>query len=407
MPTFINISFLCLLAALAQPNLASQIPSGYIAVPLIRNSQFLAYLAQISVGTPPQKEYLLVDTGSSTISFYESRSTFCNLPREPCAEYGSYDNISSSTSTFKAPFFNDGLIDYGSGDYLTDSIGLGGVSTPNITFGYITRVSYPERIYGSAASILGLGLTCSGSDAGPSCGGEGPYLLPQLKNASTIDRMAVNIYLGPENPNVTNAEMILGGAYDEAKLGGELFTVDMIDPHSFLSNRYTNWVNVTSIEAEVNGETAKVAFGPGPSSQGKPHVVDTGNPYWALPTSIFSLISSNFGGLSATTSSGTYAVDCKYRDQKNVNGSITVTFGSAGKIDVPLHTLITDFGNGTCTTAVENYEGGSLGDLFLRNTYSIFDQESFTLSLAQVKHTTERHIVSYPKGGFKVAEERY
>ncbi|KAL2066143.1 hypothetical protein VTL71DRAFT_2214 [Oculimacula yallundae] len=404
MPTFINTSLLCVLAALAQPNLASQIASGYVTVPLIRNSQLLAYLAEFSVGTPPQKNYLKVDTGSPTISFYESRSDFCNLPRAPCAEYGSYDNTSSSTSKYKAPFFNNGLISFGSGDFLTDTIGVGGVSMSNITVGHLTKVGRPERIYGSAASIAGFGLTCSEGEKGPSCTEDGAYLLPQLKNTSTIDRMAVNFYLGPEDNNVTNAEMILGAAYDEAKLGGELFTIDMVDPASFLSNQGTNWVNVTAIEAEVDGITAKVTYGSGSLSEGMPYGVDTGAPYWGLSASLFSLVSSKFGGLNAQTSFGTYLVDCKYGHQENANGSIAVTFGSAGKIEVPLHTLVTDFGNGTCTTAVGNYESRLLGDIFLRNTYSIFDQESFTVSLAQVKHTEERRIVPYPEGGFKVAK---
>jgi hypothetical protein len=80
----------------------------------------------------------------------------------------------------------------------------------------------------------------------------------------------------------------------------------------------------------------------------------------------------------------TYMVDCKYRDPANSDGNITVQFAQGGKVYVPFHTLVTGFGNGTCVTAMNNGTSKLLGDPFLRNTYSIFDQESFTVSLAQV-----------------------
>jgi hypothetical protein len=55
---------------------------------------------------------------------------------------------------------------------------------------------------------------------------------------------------------------------------------------------------------------------------------------------------------------------------------------------------------------MNNGTSNLLGDPFLRNTYSIFDQEGFTMSLAQVKHTTERDIVAVPEGGFRPAGQR-
>lgn len=102
-----------------------------------------------------------------------------------------------------------------------------------------------------------------------------------------------------------------------------------------------------------------------------------------------------------------YPVDCKYKDPKNAPGCLTVHFGHAGKIEVPLHELVTSFGNGTCNAAIASGSAVSanFGDPFLRNGYFIFDQEDFTVTMAQAKHTAKRDIVSYPSGGFKVAED--
>ena len=94
--------------------------------------------------------------------------------------------------------------------------------------------------------FAGLSLECD-RDA-TKCESQGPYLLPQLKKAASINHMATSIYLGPDDANVTNAQMILGAAYDKAKVEGDIFTVEMVDPYSLdLTSGQTNKANVTSL----------------------------------------------------------------------------------------------------------------------------------------------------------------
>lgn len=71
-------------------------PAGTIATSLFRGADLSAYFAQFSVGTPPQKEWLLIDTGSPTISFFASQGTFCDESTKPCTYYGAFDNLTSS-----------------------------------------------------------------------------------------------------------------------------------------------------------------------------------------------------------------------------------------------------------------------------------------------------------------------
>jgi hypothetical protein len=249
-------------------------------------------------------------------------------------------------------------------------------------------------------------LTCQGN--GPRCHeGAGPYLLPQLKTASTINKAAVSIYLGPNQPKDTNSEIIFGAAYDKAKIDGALFTVKMVDPFdSDLTEDSTNYVNVTSIEANIAGKHAEQAYGAGSIGEGLPYLLDTGNSHWYMPPNIYNLVAPALGIKNTTEMVNfVYPVDCKYKDPKNAPGCLTVHFGHAGKIEVPLHELVTSFGNGTCNAAIASGSAVSanFGDPFLRNGYFIFDQEDFTVTMGQAKHTAERDIVSYPSGGFKVA----
>jgi candidapepsin len=236
----------------------------------------------------------------------------------------------------------------------------------------------------------------------------GPYLLAQLKNASSINRRSVSVYLGNGISSKGSSQLILGGFYDKAKMASQPFTVAMVDPYSqALANGETNSVNVTQIEVVVNGN--KTTFNPGPAPDiGQPTLLDTGNPEWILPTPVFAAVVAGLGNPTERNYTGArpLIVDCKYRSAEYADGHVTTTFGSAGKIQVPLHSLVDKFSDGTCGTHLYEVDvsngTSSFGAPWLRSVYAIFDQEALTVTLAQSKHTHEEHFVALPKGGFKV-----
>jgi candidapepsin len=236
----------------------------------------------------------------------------------------------------------------------------------------------------------------------------GPYLLAQLKNASSINRRSVSVYLGNGISSKGSSQLILGGFYDKAKMASKPFTVAMVDPYSqALANGETNSVNVTQIEVVVNGN--KTTFNPGPAPDiGQPTLLDTGNPEWILPTPVFAAVVAGLGNPTERNYTGArpLIVDCKYRSAEYADGHVTTTFGSAGKIQVPLHSLVDKFSDGTCGTHLYEVDvsngTSSFGAPWLRSVYAIFDQEALTVTLAQSKHTHKEHFVALPRGGFKV-----
>jgi candidapepsin len=154
-----------------------------------------------------------------------------------------------------------------------------------------------------------------------------------------IDRSSVSIYLGADDHDVANAEMVLGGSYDKAKLGRELFTMEMVDPHSVcLTNTATNSVNVTSIEGVSDGKTVK---SDSPTSEGTPFLLDTEAPLVERTLRHLQSYFDRLWWIEAMTLHYTYMVDCKYRDPANSDGNITVQFAQGGKVYVPFHTLVT------------------------------------------------------------------
>jgi hypothetical protein len=254
--------------------------------------------------------------------------------------------------------------------------------------------------------VTGLSLECGFT--GPKCTDRASsYMLPELKNASKINYLATSLYLGPDDKQAANAQMLLGGAYDKAKIDGDLITMPMVDPfNQQLTGGQTNVANVTSIEIVVGtgkkSKTTKETYGK--KDVGVPVLLDSGTASFYLTDKTLAPIYHAFGGSGDPPFGKQYLdVDCKYADPKRTDGYVLVEFGCAGKIKVPFNALVSKFPTGKCGTFIAS-RGDSLaifGDPFLRSVYSIFDQEKFTISLGQVKHTSAQNIVPFPKGGFK------
>lgn len=175
------------------------------------------------------------------------------------------------TSIYAGPGFSDTLADFGGGDFLNDTVAVGGVSVQQMYFGYLNRYAFaPAQVSNPTETVAGLAINCQAA-AISSCKLAGPYLLPQLKNASAIYHMAVSFYLGPENANNTGSTMILGGAYDKAKMAGKPITLKMTDS----ARGQTNNVNVTTLSVVTGGKVIRETFGD--ADVGQPVLMDTGN----------------------------------------------------------------------------------------------------------------------------------
>ncbi|PNP74364.1 hypothetical protein FNYG_12413 [Fusarium nygamai] len=392
-------------AAVAFPSIAAagKTPAGVISVPLSRDAGLTAYYAKLQVGTPPQTEYLKIDTGSPRYSFLDPRNEVCKKQGNNCKTFGTFNNRTSKTSRYAGPDFADALGYVGTGDYLTDTIIIGGVSTKNMYFGMTSDYSFPDKLSGDINTILGLSLECG--YAGPKCTDRvSSYFLPELKNASKINYLASSLYLGPDDKKAANARMLLGGAYDKAKIDGDLITVPMVDPfNNDLTGGQTNVVNVTSVEVFLTKGNNRTKETYGKKNVGLPVLLDTGVASWYLTDKTMPPILRAFGAKEQPFGQQYFVVDCKYADSKRNDGYIAVEFGVHGTIKVPLHGVVTKFSDGTCGVfaASRGYPVSIFGDPFLRNVYSIFDQEKFSISMGKVKHTAEENIVPFPKGGFK------
>ncbi|KAF2206908.1 hypothetical protein CERZMDRAFT_52295 [Cercospora zeae-maydis SCOH1-5] len=380
-------------------------PAGSIVLPLFRDSGLDAYYAELFVGTPPQRNILKVDSGSPMYGFIDPRNPVCNRSDKPCTADAVFDNTTSSTCFYQRPGFTNFLANVGQGDYLNDTIAFADVTVEHLSFGYISSFGQPSYVTAPLRNVVGFSLDCQ--FGGPSCIGQGGYFLPQLRNASVINHIASSWYLSTDDLEKENPYVILGGFYDQSKVSGTQFTLQMVDPfNAALTGSQTNSVNVTGMKVVSDSNTTSGTYGnPG---EGVPVLLDNGVASFYMPQNIFDAFYAGVGGDPSKVQLGDQhpVVDCSYRDASTSSGYVEVEFSATGSIQVPFHAMVSQLADGTCAT----FAGGRgpypsiFGDTFLRSVYLILDQENFTVTLSQVQHTLEQNIVPFPEGGFKVGK---
>jgi hypothetical protein len=128
------------------------------------------------------------------IGFENSNSVLCTRVDSTCCLYGSYDNITSTTSSYVGNNYSDFLHDYGYGSYVDDTIRFANQTVPSSP--WAPRIRFTRYcIYGPASGILALGGECINSAACDDC----PTFVGQLYDQEILRTRTFSIYLEPDN----------------------------------------------------------------------------------------------------------------------------------------------------------------------------------------------------------------
>lgn len=113
---------------------------------LTHSYQESLYYCNVTLGTPKQSLRLVLDTGSSDLWTNAPNSTLCESQNDVCSSSGTYDSSSSSTYKFVNSDFNISYADSSgaSGDYVTDTLHIGGAAIKDFQFG-VGYTSSSER----------------------------------------------------------------------------------------------------------------------------------------------------------------------------------------------------------------------------------------------------------------------
>lgn len=326
---------------------------------IIKDYSNAQYFGTVEIGTPPQSFQVIFDTGSSNLWVPKVGCTHCGLPF--ISHKSKYDDSKSSTYVADGADFN---IQYGSGSvsgfFSRDDVTLADdIVIENVEFAEVADAGGLGMAYsiGKFDGILGMGFTSI------SVGGV-PTIFEEAIKQNKVDQPVFAFYLGDNE----DGELTFGG-YDASKFEGDLKYVDL--------EAATYWeIALDSIEA---GDYKK------DSADGKiTAIVDSGTSLMTGPRAEITKLAKSVGATPNIV--GEYTVDCaKVPDLPDV----VFTIGGT-EYSIPGPKTVMQAGN-TCLFAFMALDIPApgpqwiLGDVFMREYYTVFNYHDKTIGFAKAK----------------------
>ncbi|UNI22933.1 hypothetical protein JDV02_008777 [Purpureocillium takamizusanense] len=336
----------------------------------LENRSDVAYYAQLSIGTPPQKVFAQLDTGSFELWVNPNCSGLPGTDRRFCLAIGRYDPANSSTAVVSEVGTS---LRYGIGSanitYVLDDISLGGggaTTMKRVQFG-VAKTSENQF-----AGILGLGY-----GRGLNTGYDN--FVDQLALQKVTSTKAFSVALGSKDEG---QGIVVFGGVDTSKFAGRLAPLPIIPRDKSPDGVARYWVTMKGMRHLAADGTATDLL-PQPASSGSNNnnkqgsmsvFLDTGATLTLLPPAVA-------GGLAAAMGSktmdlnGFYIVDCALAGR---NGSVDFAFEGV-TVRVPYRELIREVSARPpmCYLGVMPSETFALlGDTFLRSAYVVFDLDA-------------------------------
>lgn len=355
-----------------QPHKRDQLRRRGTVTATLDNEETL-YFINATLGTPAQSLRLHLDTGSSDLWVNTASSTQCSQTSKPCDFAGTYDANSSSTYEFVGSWFNISYVDGSgaAGDYVTDTIAVGGTSLSDFQFG----VGYTSS---SSQGILGLGYPVNEVQVGRAQLSSYDNLPARLASDGTIASNAFSLWL---NDLDAGTGQILFGGVDAARFEGELHTLPVQREGSLYAEFLITLTGVSLGDTAVAQDQALAVL------------LDSGSSLTYLPDSVTEAI---YDQVSAhyDSSEGVAYVACDLATSSL--GPLGFNFTSP-VINVTMAELVLDVyttsgkrprlsgGAEACLFGIAPAGEGSsvLGDTFLRSAYVVYDLDNDEISLAQ------------------------
>ncbi|KAK6484929.1 gastricsin-like [Huso huso] len=323
------------------------------------NYKDMAYFGQISVGTPPQSFSVHFDTGSTHLWI---NSVYCKS--EACTMHHLFNPEASSTYHSNGEPFS---VHYGTGSLTGvigyDTVSLQGLKVTNQEIGL--SINEPGNHFARPLhdGIMGMAFKQPG--------GMTPIVDTMIQE-NLLEEPIFAFYL--TNSPGHGSEVVFGGV-DPTHYTGEIHWVP-VAPGS-------HWQLVMESFEIDHQET-------GWCSDGCSAIVDTGTSLLTCPPQFVNELYQKIG--AQANEYGDYVVDCN-----NLNNLPTLTFimnGAHLHLEPSFYTLVYHLNTGEkyCRLGIEGsheeYRDGqpfwTLGDIFIRQFYTVFDQGNTQVGFAKV-----------------------
>ncbi|XP_040837825.1 pepsin II-4-like [Ochotona curzoniae] len=308
------------------------------------------YFGTISIGTPPQEFTVIFDTGSSNLWV---PSTYCSSLA--CAFHKRFNPDDSSTYQATSETLS---ITYGTGSMTGilgyDTVKVGSIEDTHQIFGLSETEPGTTFMFAPFDGILGLGYpSISSSGATP--------VFDNMWNEGLLSQDLFSVYLSSDDEK---GSLVMFGGIDSSYYTGHLNWVPVT---------YEGYWQFTLDSVTINGKAIACAD----SCQA---IIDTGTSLLAGPTSAISKIQSYIGASNSEGTISCSAIDSLPEIVFTINGV---------KHPLPAKAYILEE-DGACSSGFEgmNLDTSSgelwiLGDVFIREYFTVFDRANNKLGLAK------------------------
>lgn len=333
----------------------SLLQSGSAVIDLY-NFDDAQYYGQVYLGTPKQSFLVLFDTGSSNLW----------VPSSTCKNCGAHNKFTDTDSSTYIANGTDFFIEYGTGElkgYLSsDILNIGNLST-RVTFGEATDepgLTFKEAKFDG---ICGLGFRDIAVD-----NVDPPFYV--LEQAGLLNQFVFTFYL--QSNDQRDGELMIGDI-DDTHYTGNLWYTPLI---------HETYYMIALAGATMSGSSITTV---------QKAIVDSGTSLLVGPTADVAAVAKIVG--ATEVESGEYSLDCKTTLPDLVftlgSGSATQSFtvpGDVWKIKVCDFDVICECLLGMAGMDIPDRDGGPfwiLGDVFIREFFTVFDMGNLRLGFAE------------------------
>ncbi|KAK9479957.1 aspartic peptidase domain-containing protein [Lipomyces japonicus] len=364
-----------------------QLQSKRASIGISRKSA--VYTVDVAVGTPPQMQTLLVDTGSSDVVIYSASSDQCLLSDWGCS--GGYNPIASSTYEKIDHQFSFGFANHSNtiaGSFVKDDLILEGLVVYDQEFALVESSLLDFDI----AGVLGLGFKSrQQSDF------KYETVISNLHNQKSINQGHVfSLYLGSRHDqnnklNLPNASLDLG-YLDPAKYAGDQMT--------FMPCKSTDNFSVQVSDIRFINKNNKFFQHGGSTSNNFASLellLDSGTIGIILPDNIADQIASSISiDAEYDLSLPGYRIPCNSMFKSRSSLEFDFMIDYEGKNIKTIKVALPELGrrlqiqNEMCVLDIVRQStygiGNILGTAFMSSVYATFDMEHHRVGLAQAAY---------------------
>lgn len=349
----------------ASESLRRRADDAVVDMDVDKHGQTIAYWANFTIGTPPQKLYSELDTGSADLLVLTDEIEVCKNKSECVGNVFSTGKSRTLQWVDSEPEVSGafGSGETWSGYYANDTFTYGDATIDGLQF--VATTEYNNTV-SNINSVFGIGLPALENAVDKYA--NLPYA---LRNAGHINTAAYSLWLDSDQ----SGQLLFGGV-NKAKYTGPLITFPMP------KNNDSNIVDKSLIVMEGfsttnNGKTTKLDFAP------RAALLDTGTIKSRLTLDMTLHMVEHLPFVGDVVNGA--VIPCDISDKHTVD----FTFGDL-TLKAPLKNFLTDFVGDLGLDGIPYcpifYDPKAtqivLGDDFLRSAYIVFDNENREVSLA-------------------------